>query len=146
MLPKRNPMGCFVEKKHSKLLNRKFGSFTNTYNASDPYATVIKCAHLARDMDYEYFAVQNLGDCFTDKNIADTYEKYGEALSEKCVGGVGATLTNFVYRLRPAFTGPNVCDTLPCKNGGRCVVHFNDPDRYYCECGEWFVGDNCEGR
>ena len=97
-------------------------------------------------MDYEYFAVQNLGDCWTDSKIVDNYNRLGNALPEKCIGGVGASYTNFVYRLRPAFTGPNVCDTSPCKNGGTCVVHFNDPNRYYCECGDWFMGDNCDGR
>ena len=146
LLPAVNPLGCFLEKKNNRLLNKKFESFTSSYNASDPHATVVKCAHLARDMDYEYFAVQNLGECWTDTKIVDSYDKYGKALPGKCVGGVGASYTNFMYRLRPAFTGPNVCDTSPCKNGGTCVVHFNDPDRYYCECGDWFIGDNCEGR
>ncbi|XP_020601543.1 neurogenic locus notch homolog protein 1-like isoform X6 [Orbicella faveolata] len=144
LLPAVNPLGCFLEKKNNRLLNKKFESFTSSYNASDPHATVVKCAHLARDMDYEYFAVQNLGECWTDTKIVDSYDKYGKALPGKCVGGVGASYTNFMYRLRPAFTGPNVCDTSPCKNGGTCVVHFNDPDRYYCECGDWFIGDNCE--
>ena len=145
MLPKLVPLGCYVDKKSSRLLNIKFASFSNTYNASDPFATVVRCAHVARDKDYEYFAVQNFGVCRTDVNIVDNYDTYGEALPEKCVGGVGASYTNFVYRLRPAVDGPNVCDTVPCQNGGLCVVHFSDPSRYYCECGDWFTGDNCQG-
>lgn len=135
-----------MEKKKDRLLNIKFASFTATYKASDPNETVERCAHLARDMDYEYFAVQNYGECRTDDNIADTYDKHGVAFPENCVGGVGGALTNFVYRLRPAVVGPNVCDATPCKNGGTCVVHFNDPKRYYCECGDWFNGDNCESK
>ena len=107
---------------------------------------VIRCTHLARDMDYEYFAVQNFGDCRTDSKIVDNYNTYGVATPDKCLGGVGALLTNYVYRLRPAFIGSNVCDTVPCKNGGTCVVHFNDPDKYHCECGSLFVGDNCESK
>ena len=136
-------MGCYIEKK-SRLLKTKFASFASTFNHSDPFATVEKCAHLARDMNYEYFAVQNYGDCYTDTNIIDNYDTYGEALPEKCVGWVGASFTNSVYRLRPAVEGPNVCDATPCKNGGTCVVHFNDPNKYYCECGDWFTGGNCE--
>ena len=101
MLPKQNPLGCFKDKKNHRLLNIKFGSFASSYKASDPHATVVKCAHLARDMDYEYFAVQNLGDCWTDSEIVDNYNRYGEALPETCVGGVGASYTNFVYRLKP---------------------------------------------
>ena len=119
-----------------------FASFRNSYDPLDPQATVVKCAHVARDMDYEYFAVQNLGECRTDLNIADNYDTYGVA---ECEGGVGGAFVNSVYRLRPAFTGPNACDTAPCKNGGTCVVHFNDAARYYCQCGDWFIGNNCEG-
>ena len=58
----------------------------------------MKCAHLARDMDYEYFAVQNFATCRTAVNIVNNYYAYGEAPPENCVGGVGAKLTNFVYR------------------------------------------------
>ena len=146
LLPKLTPLGCFIEDKYNRLLNIKFAGFLISYNSSDPQASVAKCAHLARDMDYEYFAVQNFATCRTDVNIVNNYNAYGEALPEKCVGGVGALLTNYVYRLRPAVDGPNVCDTAPCKNGGTCVVHFNNPERYYCECGDWFSGDNCQGR
>ncbi|RMX48625.1 hypothetical protein pdam_00008003 [Pocillopora damicornis] len=144
LIPKQISLGCFQEKKSARLLNIKFGSFSSSYDAQDPYAMVIRCAHLARDMDYEYFAVQNSGDCRTDAKIVDNYKTYGEALPDKCQGGVGASLTNFVYRLRPAFSGPNVCDTVPCKNERTCVVHFSDPNRYRCECGDWFTGNNCE--
>ena len=62
--------------------------------------TVVKCAHLARDMNYEYFAVQDRGGCWTDKNIVYNYYKYGSAPPENCVGGVGASYTNFVYRIK----------------------------------------------
>ena len=144
LLPKQISLGCFKDKKSSRLLNIKFGSFSSSYDAQNPYEMVIRCAHLARDMDYEYFAVQSSGDCRTDLDIVENYKTYGEASPDKCQGGVGASQTNYVYRLRPAFTGPNVCDTVPCKNGGTCVVHFNDPDKYYCECGSFFHGDKCE--
>lgn len=91
-------MGCYKEKKKNRLLNIKFGDFRNSHNESDPYASVVKCAHLARDMDYEYFAVQNFATCRTAVNIVNNYYAYGEAQPENCVGGVGAKLTNFVYR------------------------------------------------
>ena len=102
LLPKLDSLGCFVEKKRKlRLLNIKFGSFASSYQASDPHATVVKCAHLARDMNYEYFAVQNLGDCWADTKIVENFDKYGNAPPEKCVGGVGASYTNFVYRWKP---------------------------------------------
>ena len=101
-LPKITPVGCYIEKLRAKrLLRVKYASFAAMYDASDPYATVVKCAHLARDIGYKFFAVQNYGECYTDGNIADNYDTYGEASPENCVGGVGASLTNFVYRQSP---------------------------------------------
>ena len=89
------------KKKKLRLLNIKFGSFASSYSASDPHTTVVKCAHLARDMNFRNFAVQNHGECWTDAKIVDNYDKYGRAVPENCVGGVGASYTNFVYRRRP---------------------------------------------
>ena len=146
LVPKIVPLGCFIDKKWNRLLRNKFAKFESPFSSWDPFATVIKCTHLARDMDYEYFAVQNFGDCYTGKNITENFDRYGEAPADKCVGGVSAAYTNFVYRLRPAIDGPNVCETLPCKNKRTCVVHFHNPQRYYCECGDWFTGDNCESK
>ena len=64
----------------------------------NPYASVVKCAHLARDVDYEYFAVQNFATCRTAVNIVNNYCEYGEKPPGNCVGGVGTKLTNFVDR------------------------------------------------
>ena len=91
-------MGCYKEKKFNRLLDIKFGDFRNSHNESDPYASVVKCAHLARDMDYEYFAVQNFATCRTAVNIVNNYYADGEEPPGNCVGGVGAKLTNFVHR------------------------------------------------
>ena len=104
LLPAVTSLGCYVEKKWSKrFLNIKFGSFTSSHDPNKPYASVVKCAHLARDKGYKYFAVQNYAVCRTDDNIANgNYATYGEASPDKCVGGVGASLTNFVYQLGPA--------------------------------------------
>ena len=97
-IPQLVPLGCYKEKKFNRLLDIKFGDFRNSDNESDPCASVVKCAHLVRDMDYEYFAVQNFATCRTAVNIVNYYYAYGEATPENCVGGVGAKLTNFVYR------------------------------------------------
>ena len=144
LLPKMVPLGCFVEKPN-RLLDIKFASVVNSYDKTKPFATAIKCAHIARDEDYEYFAVQNFGECRTGLNMADNYDTYGEADSAKCIDGVGSKWTNFVYDLKPSYTTPSRCDNKPCMNGATCVPHFNDPDRYHCQCGDWFNGDHCEG-
>ena len=49
-------------------------------------------------MDYEYFAVQNFATCRTALIIVNNYYVHGEAPPGNCVGGVGAKLTNVVYR------------------------------------------------
>ena len=91
-------MGCYKEKKFNRLLDIKFGDFRNSDNESDPCASVVKCAHLVRDMDYEYFAVQNFATSRTAVNIVNNYYAFGEKPPGNCVGGVGAKLTNFVDR------------------------------------------------
>ena len=131
LLPTIVPLGCFVDKKRNRLLRNKFAGFRSSFNSSDPHAAVIKCAHLARDTDYEYFAVQNFGNCFTDVNITTRYDQYGKAPAEKCVGEVGAAFTNFVYRLRPVVDGPNECNRTPCQNGAECDVP-NDAEKCCC--------------
>ncbi|KAL9963373.1 hypothetical protein ACROYT_G026883 [Oculina patagonica] len=138
--PKYVAQGCFVEKvKKEKLLTDKYASF---YSKSDPKVAVVYCSTLARDMGYEYFAVQNEVECWTSKNIAKTYNKYGK--SENCVNGVGKKLANFVYRLQPSYSYPTGCDNDLCQNNGFCVVNKDDPLLYTCECQEMFSGKNCE--
>ena len=141
-VPKAVPQGCFVEKdKKLKLLINNYASFTST---SDHKATVVYCSTLARDMGYEYFAVQNQVECWTSKDIAKTYNKYGK--SDNCVGGVGKEMANFVYRLQPSYSYPTGCDDDPCQNNGFCVVNKIDPMHYSCECQEMFNGKKCEGK
>lgn len=141
-VPKSVAQGCFVEKdKGAKLLTIKYASF---YSNSDPKAVIVYCSTLARDMSYEYFAVQNEVECWTTKDIAKTYNTYGK--SDHCVGGVGKKLSNFVYRLQPWYPYPTGCDNDPCQNNGFCVVNKDDKLQYTCECQEMFIGKNCEGQ
>lgn len=124
-------LGCFADSKRNRLLRIKLGSFRSSFNLSYPFATVVKCTHLARDTDYDFFAVQNYGDCYTDVNIAANCNQYGEAPQEKCLGGVGASFTNFVYQLMPAVNSRNACDSNTCRNEEKCFIRFNDPEKYY---------------
>ncbi|PFX24446.1 Neurogenic locus Notch protein [Stylophora pistillata] len=138
--PKFVPQGCFVEKeKTEKLLTDNYASFSSN---SDPKATVAYCSTLARDMGYEYFAVQNEVQCWTSKDIANTFNKYGK--SDNCVGGVGKEMANFVYRIEASYSYPTGCDGDPCQNNGFCVVNEDDPKQYSCECQQMFSGKNCE--
>ena len=126
--------------KSEKLLTDNYASFSSN---SDPKATILYCSTLARDMGYEYFAVQNEVQCWTSKDIANRYSKYGK--SDNCAGGVGKEMANFVYRIQASYSYPTGCDDDPCQNDGFCVVDNNDHMQYSCECKEMFSGKNCEG-
>ena len=139
--PKSIPQGCFVEKEKSeKLLTDNYASFSSN---SDPKAAIVYCSTVARDKGHEYFAVRNQIECWTSKDIADTYNKYGK--SNNCAGGVGKEMANFVYRIQASYSYPTGCDDDPCQNNGFCVVEKDDPMQYSCECQQMFSGKNCEG-
>lgn len=66
--------------------------------------TVQKCAQVAFNKGYEYFAVQFYGVCYTGNNASQTFDKYGK--SDRCMETdktlgflVGKEDTNFVYRI-----------------------------------------------
>ena len=86
--------------RRARLLEIKLTSFATSFDAANPLDTVLKCAYVARDSGYNYFAVQHFGICRTGVNIATNYDDYGEAAPKKCVGGVGASYTNYVYKLK----------------------------------------------
>ena len=128
------------KEKTEKLLTDNFASFPSN---SDPKATVVYCSTLARDMGYQYFAVLDQVQCWTSKDIANIYNKYGR--SDNCAGGVGKEMANFVYRIQASYSYPTGCDDDPCQNTGFCVVDEDDPKQYSCECQQMFSGKNCEG-
>ena len=62
-------------------------------------ATIRQCALVARDIGYEYFAVQFYGECWSSFDAANNYNRHGEQTNpDKCLANVGAQRTNFVYR------------------------------------------------
>ena len=58
---------------------------------------VQKCARVALNQGYFYFAIQNGGDCHSSLTAQDTYNIYG--LSTKCKRGRGGEMANDVYEV-----------------------------------------------
>ena len=67
---------------------------------SDDYHTrkqpISKCAEIARELGYKFFAIQNGGQCFSGPDGRD-FRKFGP--SERCRSGVGGSIANDVYKL-----------------------------------------------
>ena len=63
---------------------------------------------VARDIGYEYFAVQFYGECWSSTNAALTYDKHGRQTNPvKCWANVGGAGTNYVYRFRQVSRVPS---------------------------------------
>ena len=99
--PTPNAIGCFKENKGSKrLLKDKFATFVAQRNDDDPGYTILQCAYVAHDKMIEYFALQNNGECWTDKTLGEAYNTYEVAEDSNCKDGIGGVLTNYVYQLK----------------------------------------------
>ena len=58
---------------------------------------VEKCFEVASERGFQYFAIQDGGQCFGDKTAGSTYMKYGRG--DGCRNGKGAAWRNDVYKV-----------------------------------------------
>ena len=105
-LPDLQPLGCYKDKSGDRALPINYANFRSQINWKEwpQLETVQKCAQVAFNKGYEYFAVQFYGVCYTGNNASQTYDKYGK--SDRCMETdktrgflVGKEDTNFVYRI-----------------------------------------------
>ena len=61
--------------------------FLNQSDSKDTKTTVERCLRVAIAKGFKYFAVRNRAQCWSDKNAAANYNKYGP--SSDCKDGVG---------------------------------------------------------
>ena len=99
-LPAFEPVGCFKDKLSDRALPDLYASFRFFIDWKNLNATIRRCAMVARDIGYEYFAVQFYGECWSSVDAALTYDKHGKETNTaaKCWANVGAASTNYVYR------------------------------------------------
>ena len=102
-MPTYKPLGCFKDRKNARALPDRYASFRSYIIWSDiETSSIRRCASVARDKGYEYFAVQFYGECFSSKDAGEKYDMYGRETSpKKCptrYANVGGPSTNFVYR------------------------------------------------
>ena len=103
-LPDLQPLGCYKDNSGDRALPNEYANFRSQMNWKQ-LETVEQCAQVAFNKDYEYFAVQFYGVCYTGNDASQTkYDKHGK--SHKCVEidktlgfRVGEEYTNFVYRI-----------------------------------------------
>lgn len=100
-LPEFEPVGCFRDKLNDRALPDNYANFRPFINWYNMDATIRQCALVARDIGYEYFAVQFYGECWSSVDAALNYDKYGKQTNpDECWANVGASSTNYVYRFR----------------------------------------------
>ena len=104
--PDLQPLGCYKDNGGDPALPNEYANFRSQINWWEwpQLETVQKCAQVAFNKGYEYFAVQFYGVCYTGNNASQTYDKYGK--SDRCMETdktrgflVGKEDTNFVYRI-----------------------------------------------
>lgn len=83
---------------------------------------VQKCARVALNQGYFYFAIQNGGDCHSSLTAQDTYNIYG--LSTKCKRGRGGEMANDVYEV--IMFRDQTCWHGWEANGGSCFKLYNE--------------------
>lgn len=112
-LPEYEPIGCFKDKKGDRAMKDNYASFRFFINWHNLNSTIRQCALVARDIGYEYFAVQFYAECWSSSNAAETYSKHGlQTDLKKCYGGVGAGSTNYVYRFKQVSLPQHLPNTM----------------------------------
>ena len=94
-------VGCFKDKRKNRALSDNYANFRPFIDWYNMDATIRQCALVARDIGYEYFAVQYYGECWSDVDAEINYDKQGVQTNlDKCWANVGGPWTNYVYRFR----------------------------------------------
>ena len=98
-LPEFEPVGCFKDNLSDRALPENCASFRSLFDSRchNINVTIRQCALVARDIGYEYFAVQYHGECWSSFDTVLTYGKHGvETNPNKCWANVGTGSTNYV--------------------------------------------------
>ena len=98
-MPEFKSVGCFKDKKLLRALPHEYANFRLFIDWNNMNATIRQCALVARDIGYEYFAVQYYGECWSSFDAANRYDMYGaQTKPNECWAKVGGSSTNYVYR------------------------------------------------
>lgn len=142
------PVGCFRDqnsKNQPRLLDKLVKNFRKKGNLPDgkniwdfweDMSEVIQlCAESAfKDGYTAVFGIQYFGECWSGKNAALNYDKYGK--SGNCINGVGKASTNYIYRIK--------AHPLPVKSSPACNVEGQTYDEG--DSMEVYNGDHKNGQ
>lgn len=106
------PVGCFRDrnsKNQPRLLDklvknfRKKGNLPDGKNVWDFWEDMSEVIQLCAESAFKdgytaVFGIQYFGECWSGKNAALNYDKYGK--SGNCINGVGKASTNYIYRIK----------------------------------------------
>ena len=106
-LPDLTPVGCYHDKKDDRALPDHYANFRKPpeIDWTQLDETIHQCAQVAYNKGYQYFAVQDYGECYSGNNASATYAKHNKSedgcywIDKKVGFGVGKENTNFVYRI-----------------------------------------------
>ncbi|CAH3158008.1 unnamed protein product, partial [Porites lobata] len=89
------------------------------------------------------FACLNIPSCFS-YNMATFPDVNGKLLCELLPSDKYNNTEKFITSKEfHHFHIPNICDTHPCLNNGKCYFKYTDK-RYGCVCASGYTGENCE--
>ena len=93
--PPEIEIGCF----NGNPLKEVLGDLTNEVDWEHTDVVERKCAQLAHDKGYKYFALGNNGICYSGAKAQTEYFSQGVASQLDCMNGIGRDNHIFVYTL-----------------------------------------------
>ncbi|CAH3029853.1 unnamed protein product [Porites evermanni] len=91
------PVGCFHDSAvEPRPLPELLGNFRSELDWQNVKSVVDKCAELAKEKGYKFFAIQYYGECWSGPNAGSTYARDGKA--KNCFKGVDKN-TMFLFAL-----------------------------------------------
>ena len=106
-LPDLKPIGCYHDEENDRALPDHYASFRKPpeIDWTQLDETIHQCGQVAYNKGYDYFAVQDYGECHSGNNASATYAKHNKSedgcywIDKNRGFGVGKENTNFVYRI-----------------------------------------------
>jgi len=92
-------IGCFNYKK--RVIPELLQDLSGQLNFDNTEPAVLKCAELAQERGYRFFALGPNGKCYSGPKADEQYFRYGSASKVKCVNGAGKSGATFIYTFDP---------------------------------------------
>ncbi|XP_068732164.1 A disintegrin and metalloproteinase with thrombospondin motifs 6-like isoform X2 [Montipora capricornis] len=88
-------IACFFRKSRGGIALLR--DLRNGFDPKNTDPTIVKCADLAQEKGYRFFALGSNGRCFSGPDAGKNYFKHGTTREQNCVNGVGRNGVMYVY-------------------------------------------------